>query len=393
MAGTDELMDWAIEQSTKNKPDKTQEEIDKEISDAAAVVEAEKDKQTEKDKVEKPTEHDWKSLGEEYTSFADVQKGISESKKEVERLRQAENDLKKKETDYTSQIAKLKESSIDDPDLARLNKLKKDNPEDYKLYARVKLVGDANPVDLLKQKLIKKSPSFKDKLDEVDEIIKSKYGLDVDVPSKLISEDATLEEIEARDREITAAQKKIRLGKAQLQMDADEYSSELLKKFDGIELDAPIKQKTEDEIKAEIDQRKTTWTSLVEKITDGFEVVSIPGKNEKGEIIEILKFPVPKDKRSEYGKEAVNFVVDENMPYEKESLGRAFNFLKSRAKEEFEADINFKIMEHGRNMEADEWEKLAHNISSVSGHENRAGSKKISKKEEADSATEKQLGL
>lgn len=382
-----ELMQMAEEAAAEHKKP-VEEKIQEE---SAEVVEAAKVKEEEK-KID-PVEYDWTSLGEGFKSFEDVQKAVPTSLSELKALKAQQTQWEKEKADYAAQLETLKTSSIDDPDLVRLNKLKKENPDDYKLYARVKLVGDVNAIDLLKARLVKKSPSFKDKSDEVDEIIKSKYGMDIDIPPQLTDEDATPEEISQRNREIEAAKKKIRLGKAQLEMDADEYKSELVSKFDSIELPEAKKEVTKEEVEAELGQRKTAWTPIVDKLTEKFEVVSIPGRNEKGELVELIKFTVPKNKVAEYGKQAVDFIVSENMPYENDSIGRAASFLVSRVKSEYEADINFKLMEHGRNMADEEWEKLAHNPSGAGTTENREGNKKLTKYEESIKKAEEMHGV
>jgi len=316
--------------------------------------------------VEKKDEYDFKSFGEEYDSpdkiktALDSYSGLKKEKEEWGNQSTKWNDEKLK----LEKELKENKSNIDDPILYRLNKIKKDNPDDYDLYKGIVLTDNVNALKAMTTKFIQSNSAYKDDYKKAERFIINKYGLDLAVPGALAVDDdgeVTQDMVDARNFEIKQAKEKLEFAEMSLNEDANNYKGSMLGKFNEIELPAAEVEKTQEERDTIATETKKGWSPFVEKVMT--DVLTIPMPT--GIKDEMFNYTIPDDKKQELKEGLMQYAVDNNLPLTKESGGKAYNFFVSSVISLNQADINLKLMQRGKNLADEEWEKITESPSAL----------------------------
>lgn len=271
-----------------------------------------------------------------------------------------------------------------DPDTYRLSHIKANNPELFPVYASLKLGHGLKDVDLLVEDYLAENPEMKDKRNEVVEFILNKYGLDTNVPAKLNPDDATDDEIAARDAEIAAAEKKLRLGNLSLAQDVKAVQKKFNDRFEAIQL--PGKPKTPDQINAEKAALKEGWKPVVDKIFETVSVVPIYPAFKEGETPKaFLDFAMTDEMKRSYSEGMLQYVSEAMLEPSKETVQVAY----ARFHNKFIADnlphIISRVIKKARELTETEYDAIYHNPSGLIDDKSKAPAA-VNKKDESTNA-------
>jgi len=258
-----------------------------------------------------------------------------------------------------------------DPDTYRLSHIKANTPELFPVYASLKLGHGLKDVDLLVEDYLAENPEMKDKRNEVVEFILDKYGLDTKVPVRLNPDDATDDEIAARDAEIAAAEKKLRLGNLSLAQDVKSVQKKFNDRFEAIQL--PGKPKTPDQINAEKAALKEGWKPVVDKIFETVSVVPIYPAFKEGETPKaFLDFAMTDEMKRSYSEGMLQYVSEAMLEPSKETVQVAY----ARFHNKFIADnlphIISRVIKKARELTETEYDAIYHNPSGLIDDKSKA---------------------
>jgi len=210
--------------------------------------------------------------------------------------------LKDEKTKLESQLQELNQqleaatkSTIDDPALYRLNKIKKDDPDNFKLFSKILLGSDdLDHVDIVRQKLISENPGWENDIDAVNAFIEDEYGLSQPLPRKPDTDDP--DELQAYEEKLARAKRQMTSAKMKLQKDANSFISTLKQKADGIELPerlTPEQRKEKEE--ARMTELKNKWGGYTEKVLESFKQFPVTVNNAEGKPEIFAHIDVPKE--------------------------------------------------------------------------------------------------
>uniref|UniRef100_A0A6M3MEY4 Uncharacterized protein n=1 Tax=viral metagenome TaxID=1070528 RepID=A0A6M3MEY4_9ZZZZ len=299
------------------------------------------------------TEIDWKTFGDGVNTYDDAINKYKNVSNESKTLKEQREILSKENEKLMKEMQSVR-SEIDDPDLFRLNKIKKENPDQFNVYAKIVLNKDGlSAIDLLKLKFIKDNPQFSDKPEKAEQYLRHKYSIDLD---ELNSEDFEEPEVNKRKQDIE-------MNKMNLEVDANSVKREILNEFNKIELPKKAEPVNTDELKA-------NWNPIVTELVNQFNElpIMVRGINDK-EPKEFMKFVVAPEQKQKFINLVNEYVVTNNMPFTKESLTQAAQFLMVSFQRENQYHINNSILQKARSMEAEEWEKFTNNPSALKPQE------------------------
>lgn len=223
-----------------------------------------------------------------------------------------------------SELQKKAENYVDvDPDAYRLSYIKNKTPDQFQLYATLKLGHGMKPLDILVEEYALENPDFAGKKAEIAEMLIEKYGLDIDIPKPLDPAENDDDLVAQRNSEIEKAQKKVRIREMQMEADSKKATQKLLSKFDEIEI--PVaKRKTEEEIKAEKETAKTAWAPVVGEVFKTLNSVPLYLPAKEGAKPEVfLDFAMTDEMKKNYAEAMTGFLVESGAQMTQESLAVA----------------------------------------------------------------------
>ena len=330
----------------------------KKVEEAAKEDEPEKpEKPIINEEPEKPDEkYKWENFGEGVDSFDKANERFTEVNTRAKSLDEKEG-LWEKERLGLIEESKKNKSKIDDPTLYRLNHLKKEKPDDFKLFSRLVLnPEEVNSFELLKMDFIKDNPNYKDSPEKVEKYLKNKYDLNL-VP--LDAEDEDITEVDKADR-----LNQIEINKMKVEVDGDKVKNNILDSFNKIEIESVKPEKTEDEINKENKILDESWNPITDKLADEFKErkIYVQGVNDK-EPREFVSFEVPEEYKKGISAKIRSEAVRLRMPLNKENLTKLANMVMGDFETKYQYQMNHTLMEKARTMNEEEWMKITTNSS------------------------------
>jgi hypothetical protein len=251
------------------------------------------------------------------------------------------------------------ESAIDDPVLFGLNKVKKERPEDFDFFMKLKLNGDVDNLELLVNDYIKRNPTKKDNPDLVKDFIKRKYGLDSKIPKPLDPDDATEEEIEQRNEEIRDAKRAVEFAEMQMEEDVAKVKSAYDQEFEGFLKD--FKAPTQENVA----EMAKPWEPVAKKFMGNLKKVPVHVPGPEGELQPFLDFTIPEEQMPALEKAIIDYAVSQKLPLEEKSVNKIYEFVVGQVYAANIFKINHAIAERARSMTEEEYDKAYRNPSAI----------------------------
>jgi len=330
----------------------------KKVEEAAKEDEPEKpEKPIINEEPEKPDEkYKWENFGEGVDSFDKANERFTEVNTRAKSLDEKEG-LWKKERLGLIEESKKNKSKIDDPTLSRLNHLKKEKPDDFKLFSKLVLnPEEVSSFELLKMDFIKDNPNYKDEPEKVEKYLKNKYGLNL---TPLDAEDEEISEVDKADR-----LNQIEINKMKVEVDGDKVKNNILDSFNKIEIESVKPEKTEEEITKENKLLDESWNPITDKLADEFKErkIYVQGVNDK-EPREFVSFEVPEEYKKGISAKIRSEAVRLKMSLNKENLTKLANMVMGDFETKYQYQMNHALMEKARTMNEEEWMKITTNSS------------------------------
>ena len=268
--------------------------------------------------------------------------------------------------DTKSKLEAKPKTFFNNKELAKLDKLSKDNPEAYERLAKLRW-GSMDSMATLKEKFIKDNPEYKDS-DIVEDMINRKFGLnkkyDLEDPDELKEYKMALAE---RDVAAKAARKELLSELDNTEVAETEFIDEKKQKEDA------TNKKTE---------LRTKWSEFASGIEKEFQKykIQIPQKDERGNIIkgkfiDFTEHVIPEDVRKMCADYAHEYVVERGLEPTKESMQEAsIDMLKTYVFSNLPYIIDTAI-EKRASMDLDEFNKQYNNPSGGKKDVKPAGTK------------------
>lgn len=257
-----------------------------------------------------PTALDFSVIGEEYKGKTPEQ-------------------IKEEINNYKARVQALENNTVDiDPDLYRLNILKVKDEGNFNLYKNL-LFGEVTTIELLKLKSLTENPLLKDEPD-VDEIIKEKYGLDIEIPEQktpedFLKDDGDLDDAAYRqyNKSIDKAKKKLRVAELNAKNEAENFRKSKLDEFKKTEVPFLSKETRQQNLqKLDENWRPVTDSIMDTYLKDKFKITF--GKDESKVDVEL---PIDKEQREVFKKELQNFFINNDLPLTKESYQQGVQYV------------------------------------------------------------------
>jgi len=330
----------------------------KKVEEAAKEDEPEKpEKPIINEEPEKPDEkYKWENFGDGIDSFDKANERFTEVNTRAKSLDEKEG-LWKKERLGLIEESKKNKSKIDDPTLSRLNHLKKEKPDDFKLFSKLVLnPEEVSSFELLKMDFIKDNPNYKDEPEKVEKYLKNKYGLNL---TPLDAEDEEISEVDKADR-----LNQIEINKMKVEVDGDKVKNNILDSFNKIEIESVKPEKTEEEITKENKLLDESWNPITDKLADEFKErkIYVQGVNDK-EPREFVSFEVPEEYKKGISAKIRSEAVRLKMSLNKENLTKLANMVMGDFETKYQYQMNHALMEKARTMNEEEWMKITTNSS------------------------------
>lgn len=284
-------------------------------------------------------EVNWGEFGEEFKSKEDLANAI---------------------TEYRSLKSKPKETSvINDPVFYRLAKLKAESPEEYPLFKKLVLDGDADPLELLSIDFIKSNPGFKGQEDKVKGFLRRQYNLNTEIPAEPDADDQSPEANRIR-QEIKTKREDLEFSEMKMKADSEKVKQSLInERFEKIEL--PQFTNPEDVTKLR-EQRKDVYEkSIAPEAVKAINSLPIYIKNEKGEMVKALDFQLGDAHKKRLNELLIEFGSTLDGEVNKDHAVTAISNAMSALKDEYQAEINTIIFTSARAMVEQDYYKLYHN--------------------------------
>jgi hypothetical protein len=274
--------------------------------------------------------------------------------------------------DTKSKLEAKPKTFFNNKELAKLDKLSKENPEAYERLARLRW-GNMDSMNILKEKFIKENPEYKDS-DIVEDMINRKYGLN-----------------KKYDLEDPDEAKEYKMAKAEFDISAKAARKELLSELDNTEV-AETEFVDEKKLKEDATKKKTElrtkWSEFASGIEKEFQKykIQIPQKDERGNIIkgkfiDFTEHVIPEDIRKMCANYAHEYVVERGLEPSKETMQEAsIDMLKTYVFSNLPYIIDTAI-EKRASMEVEEFHKLYNNPSGGKKDVKPAGNKSQSETE------------
>lgn len=313
--------------------------------------------ETEKDK--KPIKLDLSEFKEfgEFKSKDDIKAQLKElglTKVEITKLNQQIEEEKGRLAQF---IEKSKENPFNDPDLYRLNHIKRETPNDYDFYKKV-VMGGLDGFELIKTQFLKDNPKITP--EKADIFLRDKYGLD-----------------EEYDMEIPAEKKEREINETSLLLETERIKKDILNKFSEIKVPEPTiideeKVKLENATKLEEQRTKArkVWSPLAEKIVKSFDKlpILITGEGEE-KTKEFMDYIIPEETKKELTAQVLDYLTDK--PLTEDSINEAKAHVRLVYLINHLPEINTAYGDKVRAMNDEEWQKLKTNPSALNSKSNK----------------------
>ena len=250
-----------------------------------------------------------------------------------------------------------------DPDLLRLAYLKKTSPEEFNLFASMKISGNVDKLELLVDDYVKTNPGYNEKRDIVRSFLKSEFGLDIHVPLPA-PEDASDEERAQREIEINNAKQRLEFATMKLNQKALEVESKLNERFNSIPLpskkaDVPITQEVRDQIIGK-------WGEAGQAISQKMTSLPVESVGPDNKPVKVFDFNLEATHKAEIAKLFQDIGAKSNIPNPTEEqvqmiLATAMNIFELNHK----AEINKALFHKVRGLSELEFAKIYENPSPV----------------------------
>ena len=303
------------------------------------------------------------------------------TKKEITELKQQ---LESKNNEYQQFIEKTKANPFTDPDLYRLNHIKREKPDEYNFYKKV-VMGGADGIELLKAQFLKDNPD--EKPETIELYLKNKYGFD-----------------KQYDPDDPEEMKTKQLNEFAFRQDVKKIKDSVLKTFNEITVPEPtIKdekeiEKEKQEVATKLAEQRTTarkaWTPLAEKIVKALDKMPILVTGEGDEKVkEFMDYIIPEESKKEFLPLLVDFLTDK--PLTEQSISEAQAHVRLVYLINHLPEINVAYGDKVRAMNDEEWQKIRVNPSALQSKSNKDKGKDQSddaKKKEAQKQIFEKLG-
>lgn len=280
------------------------------------------------------------------------------------------------------EILSLKEAkdkpvaTIEDPVMYALSRIKKEKPEDFNFYTKMKLTESLDNIELLAADYIRKNPSKKDKPELVRDYLRSMYGLDEDIPVTLTPEDASPEEITIRNKEIEKAKKRIAFGEMRMEEDAGKAKQSFEDEFNSF-LDVKAGP-----TKEQLVEMTKPWVPVAKTFMESVKTVPILIPGPDGNPVKFMEYAIPQEQVQDYATAIVDFAVTNNLPLEEGSVPKIYEHVLTQVYLSNMVGINKAIAEKARTLTQQEYDEAYRNPSALKDQV-PPGSRNVSKYEES----------
>ncbi len=260
------------------------------------------------------------------------------------------------------QASKLKDvgsSGIDDPVLFGLNKIRKEKPDEFDFYMKLKLTNAVDSIDLLAEDYMRKNPTKRDDPALVKAYIKRKYNLDIDIPEALHEDDATPEEIEMRKSEIKRAKQNLAFAQMQMDEDVGKVKSIYEQEFEKYSGGMPVKTPEN------LAEMAKPWQPVADTFTQNLKAVPILIPGSDGNPIKFMEFAIPQDQVAQIKESIVDFAVATGLPLEESSVSKIYEHVVGQVYAANLFKINHAIAEKARSMSEQEYDMAYRNPSAL----------------------------
>lgn len=378
-----ELQEYASGQiKTPAGDSKTPEQIQAEADAEAAKIAAEGAKAS-------VSEPDFKEmLGEGYEKLEDVRKKIPPILKEHKNLlderskwSEEKTKLAEEKTLLEKQIEAL-QTQFADESLYKVNELaKKTGRKDWDILAKVVTADTEKMQDIEVLILDKLYQNPKTDTAMLRKFLENKYGIN------------SKPDPDATEDEKAKYAEELELAKYQLKEDAEKVRKELKKVGEEIKLpdkvdSAKIKEAEETKKKERqeaFDKTVVAWEGINKTfITSNMKTVPFMTKTKEGKEEKLLDYEIPSAEIDGYVKDVSKIMTEQGIPFAKESLEFAYDYVSARVFAEHKTDIVMAIAEKARSISDEEWIKLINNPSALINPGQKPGIQVAKNKEEED---------
>ena len=283
--------------------------------------------------------------------------GVDSFEAATERVGSLQTEIKSRD----EQIKALSESNIDDPALFRLNHLKKNDPDNFGLYAKVLMGGDLDHLDLIRHKELRDNPEFSKDPELLEAYLEDKYGLVIPVPPKPDPDDTeAMAEWETKQAE---ASKKQKINRMKLAADANAFKKELMGKAEEIEIPERLSpEQLSERQQQQQKELKTKWGGFAEKALDSFTQFPVTVTNAEGKQEVFAHIDVPADFKEKAKEGLLNALIGANPEDSKDAVRLTMQNLVSSFILSNQVSINSAILAKAREMSEEELSKYHTNI-------------------------------
>lgn len=280
------------------------------------------------------------------------------------------------------EILSLKEAkekpvaTIEDPVMYALSRIKKEKPEDFNFYMKMKLTENLDNLELLAADYIRKNPSKKDKPELVRDYLGSVYGLDEEIPEPLTPDDASPEEIAIRNKEIEKAKKRIAFGEMRMEEEAAKAKQSFETEFSSF-LDVKAGPTQE-----QLVEMTKPWVPVAKTFMESVKTVPILIPGPDGNPVKFMEYAIPQEQVQNYTSAIVDFAVGNKLPLEEGSVPKIYEHVLTQVYLSNMIGINKAIAEKARTLTQQEYDEAYRNPSALKDQV-PPGSKTVSKYEES----------
>ena len=286
-----------------------------------------------------------------------------------EELEKAIAEKERIEKEYNEAKSNFK---ISDETLYKLDKLSVENKDDFQVAAKL-LYGNPNPIDVLKIKHKREHPQLTD--EQIEEYINDKY--DVEIPSELVGDEYTEDEINTRKKQIEKAKRKASIQNTQITIDSADAKKELVKILDKYELPKTLTEEEKTNLanqKQEEEKAKTqafvdSWKPVFKDVSKeiGTFKVNIKGEKEDTEK-HFMDIEIPKEEQQKYLEQAADYILNSRVDVKPDSSEQIREFIFNRYVNDNKSRVFYEIGEQARKLNDEEWKKQ---IDNPSGTQNK----------------------
>lgn len=293
---------------------------------------------------------DFKDIGE-YKTVDEIKAALKEgglTKKERDALKQ---ELEEAKQNFAEQKPI---NTFFDKDLKRLDILKKDKPEDFELYTRLKF-GVNDPFEIVKLKFMREHPEYKNRVEDAEMYLKDLYGVDHDY-----------------DKDDPDDVKEMKINKMKLELEADNAKKQFLSEFEKIDVPEPtivdgekVSNDNAEKVKKAKQEAKKHWQPIATEIAKRFDEFPVMTKGKEGSDSELMRYKIPEEYKNELAGKVVEYLVESGKPFTEDSVREAQSYIQTVFLVEHWSSIISEAVSHARSITNEEWHKTYNNPSSL----------------------------